>query len=110
MHDEFVFDEIKGIGFRFEGIFGHFSDEFFAQTRELVNVLASVLRVGDAEPELKVERLQQLIAKEVALDHAEAVDGTIAHRELHGSADGLQSDEGCAGGRDTVERGRIVRY
>ena len=53
------------------------------EARELVDVLARVLRVGDAEAELEVEALQQLVAEEVPLDHPEVVHRLVAHCELH---------------------------
>ena len=50
--------------------------------RELVYVLAGVLRVGDAVAELEVERLEQLVAEEVSLDHPEVADWRRAYGEL----------------------------
>ena len=50
---------------------------------ELVDMFTRVLGVGDAVAELKVERLEQLVAEEVALDHPEVVDRLRADRELN---------------------------
>ena len=91
MHNEFVFHEVERIGFCFKGIFDHFLDEIFAQTREFVNVFARVLRVRDAKTELEVERFEQLFPEKVALDHPETVDRTVAHRELNRRPHSLQS-------------------
>lgn len=57
--------------------------DFLGQGGELVDVLARVFAAGHAEAELKVEALEQLIAEVVPLNHAEVVDGCVAHRELH---------------------------
>lgn len=57
--------------------------EVVGKLRELVDVLAGVAAVGDAEAEVEVEVLEQAPLEVVALDHAEAVDGSVAHRELH---------------------------
>lgn len=46
-------------------------------------MLTRVPRVRDAESELEVEGLQQLVAEKVTLDHAESVHWFGAYRELH---------------------------
>lgn len=46
-------------------------------------MLACVAAVGNAEAEVEVEALEQLILKEVPLDHAEARHGAVADCELH---------------------------
>lgn len=46
-------------------------------------MFARVAAVGDAEAEVEVEALEQPSLEVVPLDHAEAVDGSVAHRELH---------------------------
>ena len=53
-------------------------------------MLAGVPRVGDAEAELEVERLQQLSAEEVPLDHAEIIDRLVADGEFHAVTQGGQ--------------------
>lgn len=57
--------------------------EVVGKLRELVDVFARVAAVGDAEAEVEVEALEQPSLEVVPLDHAEAVDGSVAHRELH---------------------------
>ncbi len=57
--------------------------DFLRQCGELVDVLACVLAAGHAEAKLKIKTLQQLIAEVVSLNHAEVVDGCVAHCELH---------------------------
>lgn len=49
---------------------------------ELVDMLAGVLTAGDAEAELKVEALQQLISEVMPLNHAEVIDRNVTHCEL----------------------------
>lgn len=51
--------------------------------RELINVFACVAAVGNAEAEVKVEVLEQAPLEVMPLDHSKAVNGPIAHRELH---------------------------
>lgn len=46
-------------------------------------MFARVAAVGDAETEVEVEVLEQAPLEVMPLDHPEAVDGPIAHRELH---------------------------
>lgn len=46
-------------------------------------MLARVLRIRNAVAELKVKGLQQAVAKEVTLDHAEIIDRLAAHGEFH---------------------------
>lgn len=46
-------------------------------------MLAGVLAAGDAEAKLKVEALQELLPEVVPLNHAEVIDGNVAHCELH---------------------------
>lgn len=50
---------------------------------ELVDVLAGVLAVGDAEAELEVERLEEPLAEVMPLNHAKVVNGSVAHGELN---------------------------
>lgn len=57
--------------------------DLLRQGGELVDVLARVLAARHAEAELKVEALEQLIAEVVSLNHAEVVDGRVAHSEFH---------------------------
>lgn len=60
--------------------------DFFRQCGELIDVLARVLAAGHAEAELKVKALEQLITEVVSLNHAEVVDGGVAHCKLHPAA------------------------
>lgn len=53
------------------------------QLRELVDVLTGVAAVWDAETEVKVETLEQVIAEVVPLDHAEVVQRPVSHCEFH---------------------------
>lgn len=46
-------------------------------------MLAGVSAVRDAEAEVKVEALQQVIAKVVSLDHAKVVEGSASNGEFH---------------------------
>lgn len=46
-------------------------------------MLAGVSAVGDAEAEVKVEALQQVIAEVVSLDHAKVVEGSVSNGEFH---------------------------
>lgn len=46
-------------------------------------MFASVATVGNAEPKVKVKVLEQASLEVMPLDHAEAVYGSDAHRELH---------------------------
>lgn len=57
--------------------------EVVGELRELVDVFARVAAVGNAEPKVKVKALEQASLEVVPLDHAEAVYGSVAHRELH---------------------------
>lgn len=46
-------------------------------------MLAGVSAVRDAEAKVKVETLQQVIAKVVSLDHAKVVEGSVSNGEFH---------------------------
>lgn len=50
---------------------------------ELVDVFTGVTAAWDAEAEVKVEALEQVIAKVVPLDHAEVAEGPVADCEFH---------------------------
>ena len=64
------------------------------QLGELVDVFAGVAAVGDAEAEVKVKALEQVFSEVVPLDHAEVVQGSVSHRELHaGRMDGERETE-----------------
>lgn len=56
--------------------------EIFGQGWEFVDVLASVFRMRYAVSELKVERLQQAVPKEVPFNHSKIVNGLTADGEL----------------------------
>lgn len=70
-------------------------------------MFARVAAVGDAEAEVEVEALEQPPLEVVPLDHAEAVDGSVAHRELHTggnkqthtASECVRGAGGAAGGR-----------
>ena len=47
----------------------HLGEGFRVEPRKFVDVLARVLAVRDAEPEVEVEGLEVLVAKKVTLDH-----------------------------------------
>lgn len=57
--------------------------EVVGKLRELVDVFTRVATVGNAETEVKVKALEQASLEVMPLDHAEAVYGSVAHRELH---------------------------
>lgn len=46
-------------------------------------MLAGVSAVRDAEAKVKVEALQQVIAKVVSLDHTKVVEGSVSNGEFH---------------------------
>lgn len=46
-------------------------------------MLTSVFTAGDTEPKFKIKALQQLVPEVVPLDHAEVINGFVAHRELY---------------------------
>lgn len=46
-------------------------------------MLAGVSAVRDAEAEVEVEALEQVIAEVVSLDHAEVVEGSVSNGEFH---------------------------
>ena len=48
----------------------HLGEGFRVEPRKFVDVLARVLAVRDAEPEVEVEGLEVLVAKKVTLDHS----------------------------------------
>lgn len=56
--------------------------QVLGKLRELVDMFTGVLAVRDAEAELEVEALEQLVAEVVPLDHAELVHRHGAHAEL----------------------------
>lgn len=53
------------------------------QLGELINVLARVSTVWDAEAKVKVEALQQVITEVVPFDHAEIIQGPIPNRKFY---------------------------
>lgn len=57
--------------------------EVVGKLRELVDVFTRVATVGNAETEVKVKALEQASLEVMPLDHAEAVYGSVSHRELH---------------------------
>lgn len=60
-------------------------------------MLAGVPAVWDAEAKVKVEALQQVLAKVVSLDHAKVVEGSVSDGEFHtiiGLGQGEKNTEG----------------
>ena len=96
MHHQLVVDEVETVGLCGEGVHDHLPRRLGVDAGEVVDVLAGVLAVGHAEPEVEVERLEVGITEEVALDHPEVLHWLVAHSELHGGPDGAQFQElGC---------------
>ena len=93
VHDKLIVDEVETVGFRGKGVHDHLLRRVRVDAGEVVDVLAGVLGVGHAEPEVKVERFEVAITEEVPLDHAEVFHGLVTHRELHRGTDGAQFQE-----------------
>ncbi len=70
VHDQLVVDKVEAVGARLERILYHEGDGLLVEAGKLVDVLAAVLAVGDAEAKVKVEGFQMLVPKEVTLNHA----------------------------------------
>ena len=67
VHDKLVVHEVEAVGACLEGVLDHQLDGGRVKLGELVDVLAGVLAVGDAETEVKVEGLEMAISEIVAL-------------------------------------------
>lgn len=52
------------------------------QRRKFVNMLASIRRKRNAEPEFKIESLQHLIPEEMPFDHPESIHRPASNRKL----------------------------
>ena len=70
VHDQLVVDKLEAVGARLERILDHDGNRLLVEPGELVDVLAGVLAVGDAEPKVKVEGLEVLVPEKVSLYHA----------------------------------------
>lgn len=87
MHDEFAIDKVKRIAPGGKRFGNHLSDSFGIQFGKVVDVLTSVLTVGNAESEVEVEGLEVAIPEKVSLDHPEVLDRFVSHGEFDGGAD-----------------------
>lgn len=83
MHNQLILNKIETIRSRLKRIRNHLLHQIGRQTGKLVNMLTSIPRIRNTETKLKVERLQQFVAKKVALYHAKSVDRTRSNREFH---------------------------
>ncbi len=114
VHDELAVDEVEAVGPGGEGLGHHLPHGGGLQLGKVVDVLARVLAVGDAEAKVEVESLQvavpesklnfcffqkrgkitvQVILEKVPLDHPEVLDRLVSHRKLHGRPDGAELEE-----------------
>ena len=71
VHHQLVVHEVEAVAARLERVLNHQLDGGRIELGELVDVLARVLAVGDAEAEVKVKGLEVPIPEEVSLDHPE---------------------------------------
>ena len=71
MHHQLVVHKVEAVAARLERVLDHQLDGGRIELGELVDVLARVLAVGDAEAKVKVEGLEVPIPEEVSLDHPE---------------------------------------
>ena len=71
VHHQLVVHEVEAVAARLERVLDHQLDGGRIELGELVDVLARVLAVGDAEAEVKVKGLEVPIPEEVSLDHPE---------------------------------------
>lgn len=53
------------------------------QCWKFVNMFASIPRIGNTESKFKVERFQQLVTEEVALNHAKSVHWSTTNSKFH---------------------------
>ena len=67
MHHKLVVHEVEAVGARLEGVLDHQLDGGRVELGELVDVLAGVLAVGDAETEVEVEGLEMAVSEIAAL-------------------------------------------
>ena len=90
MHNKFSIDKVKGIRFGLEGIGHHLPHSLWFQLGKIINMFYGVLAVRNAETEIKVKRLEQLVAEKVSFNHAKFLDGLGTHREIDGRSHFLE--------------------
>ena len=83
VHHQLVVHEVEAVGARLEGVLHHQVNCLLVQTRELVDVLAGVDTVGNAEPEVEVKCFEVLVTEEVSFNHPELGDWFPSNLELH---------------------------
>ena len=93
MHHQLVVHEVEAVAARLERVLDHQLDGGRIELGELVDVLARVLAVGDAEAEVKVKGLEVSIPEEVSLDHPEVWDRFRTNAELDGCTHRLKLQE-----------------
>ena len=93
VHHQLVVHKVEAVTARLKGVLDHQLDGGRVKLGELVDVLAGVLAVGDAEAEVEVEGLEVAIPEEVALDHSEVRDRLRTDAELHRGANSLELQE-----------------
>ena len=67
VHHQLVLHEVEAVRAGLEGVLDHQLDGGRVELGELVDVLAGVLAVGDAETEVKVKGLEMTVSEIVAL-------------------------------------------
>ena len=75
MHNKFSIDKVKRVRFGLEGIGHHLPNSLRLQFGKIINMFHGVFAVRNAKTEIKVERLEQLVAKKVSFNHAKFLDG-----------------------------------
>ena len=93
MHHQLVVHKVEAVAARLKGVLDHQLDGGRVKLGELVDVLAGVLAVGDAEAKVEVEGLEVAIPEEVALDHSEVRDRLRTDAELHRGSNSLELQE-----------------
>ena len=86
VHHQLVVHKVEAVGASLEGVPHHLIDCVLGQLRKLVNVLAAVQTIRNAEPKIKVECFEMLIPEEVTLDHPELGHWLPPDPELHSGA------------------------
>ena len=86
VHHQLVVHKVEAVGPSLEGVPHHLIDCVLGQLRKLVNVLAAVQTIRNAEPKIKVECFEMLIPEEVTLNHPELGHWLPSNPELHGGA------------------------
>ena len=83
VHYKFVIHEVEAVRAGLEGVLHHVLDGVLVKTGELVDVLAAVDAVRDAEAKVKVESFQVLITEKVSFNHSEFVYGLASNLEFY---------------------------